>query len=74
MARTTGRTGRRQDEAPAAEVQKTTAAILAKAATMGIPYYVDPFISLSFMALPVIPEIRLSDMGLFDVVNFRLIQ
>ena len=61
-------------EAPAAEVQKTTAAILAKAATMGIPYYVDPFISLSFMALPVIPEIRLSDMGLFDVVNFRLIQ
>ncbi len=54
-------------------VQKNTTAILEKAKSMGIPYHVDPFISLSFMALPVIPEIRLTDKGLFDVTKFELI-
>ena len=33
-----------------------------------------PFALLSFIALPVIPELRLSDMGLVDVVEFKLIQ
>ena len=32
-----------------------------------------PFITHSFIALPVIPEIRLTDMGLFDVKRFELI-
>ncbi len=31
-----------------------------------------PFMSLSFMALLVIPALKLSDKGLFDGVNFRL--
>ncbi|MFD1361926.1 adenine deaminase [Lentibacillus salinarum] len=31
----------------------------------------NPFITLSFMALPVIPEIKLTDMGLFDVKSFK---
>lgn len=31
----------------------------------------NPFITLSFMALPVIPEIKLTDMGLFDVDSFK---
>ncbi|MEG2205677.1 MAG: adenine deaminase [Oscillospiraceae bacterium] len=61
-------------EEKAEVVQNKTGEILALASGMGIPYYVDPFVSLSFMALPVIPEIRLSDMGLFDVVNFRIIR
>jgi adenine deaminase len=30
----------------------------------------DPFMTLSFMALPVIPELKLTDMGLFDVMRF----
>jgi adenine deaminase len=30
-------------------------------------------ILLSFLALAVIPELRLSDLGLVDVTNFRLI-
>lgn len=29
-----------------------------------------PFMTLSFMALPVIPELKLTDQGLFDVRNF----
>ncbi|MBE0524782.1 MAG: adenine deaminase [Methanosarcinales archaeon] len=32
-----------------------------------------PFITHSFITLPVIPEIRLTDMGLFDVKRFELI-
>jgi len=32
-----------------------------------------PFMTLSFMALLVIPEIKLSDKGLFDVLNFKFI-
>ena len=30
-----------------------------------------PFMTLSFMALPVIPEIKLSDKGLFDAISFN---
>ncbi len=32
-----------------------------------------PFSTLSFMALPVIPELRLTDLGLVDVGEFKLI-
>ncbi|MFV0412601.1 MAG: adenine deaminase [Oscillospiraceae bacterium] len=59
--------------APYREVQKTTGEIIALAREMGIPYYLDPFISLSFMALPVIPSLRLTDKGLFDVEKFCLV-
>jgi adenine deaminase len=33
-----------------------------------------PFATLSFLALPVIPELRLTDLGLVDVVAFKLIK
>jgi len=33
-----------------------------------------PFAALSFLALPVIPELRLTDLGLVDVNEFKLIQ
>ena len=33
-----------------------------------------PFALLSFLALPVIPELRLTDLGLVDVVEFKLIR
>jgi adenine deaminase len=32
----------------------------------------DPFTTLSFLALPVIPELRLTDLGLVDVASFQL--
>ena len=35
---------------------------------------VSPFSTLSFLALPVIPELRLTDLGLVDVGEFRLIK
>ena len=55
-------------------VRDATAAILKQASGMGIPYHVDPFITLSFLALPVIPELRLTDRGLFDVVRFAPVE
>ena len=33
----------------------------------------DPFMSLSFLALPVIPELKLTDMGLVDVNTSSLV-
>jgi adenine deaminase len=33
-----------------------------------------PFMTLSFMALLVIPEIKISDKGLFDVTRFEFIE
>jgi adenine deaminase 3 len=42
-----------------------------KAHEMGVPGGMDPFISLSFLALPVIPEIRITPRGLCLVQNGR---
>ncbi len=33
----------------------------------------DPFMSLSFLALPVIPKLKITDLGLVDVENFALV-
>ena len=40
---------------------------------MGVNPEIDPFITLSFMALPVIPELRITDCGLFDVGSFGFV-
>ncbi len=44
-----------------------------KAYKMGVPKGMDPFLTLSFMALPVIPEIRCTPRGMYDVVEGRLV-
>ena len=33
----------------------------------------DPFMALSFLALPVVPELRLTDKGLVDVSRFQIV-
>ena len=33
----------------------------------------DPFMTLSFLALPVIPEIKITDLGLVDVTTFNML-
>jgi adenine deaminase len=33
----------------------------------------NPFLALSFLSLPVIPDLKITDKGLFDVVNFKFI-
>ena len=40
---------------------------------LNIEKSIDPFMTLSFLALPVIPDIKLTDMGLFDVNTFSFV-
>ena len=44
--------------------------VIKKAYEAGVDPDIDPFITLSFMALPVIPKLRITDCGLFDVEQF----
>ncbi len=46
--------------------------LLAKARIWG-SRLANPFIALSFLALPVIPELKLTDRGLVDVGKFKLV-
>jgi adenine deaminase len=48
--------------------------LLKEAGKLEINKNIDPLITLSFLALPVIPEIRITDRGLFDVTKFNFIQ
>jgi adenine deaminase len=41
---------------------------------LGVNKEIDPFMTLSFLALPVIPNIKLTDKGLFDVVKFDFME
>lgn len=40
---------------------------------LGVNKELDPFMTLAFLALPVIPEIKVTDKGLFDVTKFEFI-
>jgi adenine deaminase len=55
-------------EAVAAAYQSLRAA----AGAQGSPLH-DPFMAMSFMALEVIPELKLTDKGLVDVNQFALV-
>ncbi|MEO1129311.1 MAG: adenine deaminase C-terminal domain-containing protein, partial [Planctomycetota bacterium] len=45
---------------------------LCAARDLGCPHH-DPFMPLSFLPLPVIPSLKLSDQGLVDVDRFELV-
>ncbi|MGC9529095.1 MAG: adenine deaminase [Candidatus Bipolaricaulaceae bacterium] len=57
---------------PLAEVARRAEEVTAAAAALGCPLP-DPFMTLSFLALPVIPALKLTDRGLVDVGSFRLV-
>jgi adenine deaminase len=40
---------------------------------LGVSRQVEPIMTLCFMSLPVIPELKLTDLGLFDVTKFAFI-
>lgn len=50
-------------------VNETLRTMKAQARLMGVAEGIDPFLTLSFLSLPVIPEIRITTRGLYDVVN-----
>ena len=57
---------------PLEEVVASLERLQALAREMGCPLP-SPFSTMSFLALPVIPELRLTDRGLVDVNSFRLL-
>ncbi len=60
-------------EKPLAEVAAVTEELNRAAAELGCTLHA-PFMALSFLALPVIPELKLTDMGLVDVGAFDFVE
>lgn len=54
-------------EEPLPEVNRKLEDSKKKASALGVSDGVDPFMTLSFMALPVIPSLRITTRGVFDV-------
>lgn len=65
--------GRSDDNQPVAAVRAGYDGLLAAAAELGSPLH-DPFMAMSFMALEVIPKLKLTDMGLVDVERFDFVE
>ncbi|HUL29596.1 MAG TPA: adenine deaminase C-terminal domain-containing protein, partial [Thermodesulfobacteriota bacterium] len=59
-------------ESPVARVNQQLEDLHRSAKTLGckVP---DPFMTLSFLSLPVIPELKITDKGLVDVNQFKLV-
>lgn len=60
-------------DAPLHEILAAQCRLLNEAAALRVQNESDPFITLSFLALPVIPEGRLTDQGVFQVSAQRFI-
>ena len=56
-------------EEPLEDVNRKLEDAKIKAAELGVSPGVDPFMTLSFMALPVIPSLRITTRGVFDVTQ-----
>ncbi len=52
------------------QVEKTFSEMALIAKKKGVSQTLDPFLTLSFLSLPVIPELKLTDCGLFDTNIF----
>ena len=59
-------------ELPLEQVRRQYDTMIAHAQTLGsaLP---DPFMTMSFMALEVIPKLKLTDVGLVDVEQFKVV-
>jgi len=56
--------------APAETVARETAKLSKLAYEAGVKREYEPFMTLAFLSLPVIPKLRITDKGLFDVDKF----
>ena len=60
-------------DSPLVEVNEKLEAAKDAAHTLGVGHGIDPFMTLSFMALPVIPTLRITTRGIIDVVTQQYI-
>ena len=58
---------------PLEQVNEALEQAKAAAFALGASSGIDPFMTLSFMALPVIPTLRLTTRGVIDVVSQRYV-
>ncbi len=65
--------GLMSDDDPQTVVKKNQD-LIQTAHKLSVPMDVDPLFTLSFLSLPVIPELRLTDCGLFDVNTFSMVE
>ena len=56
-------------EEPLVTVNEKLETAKEKAFALGVGRGIDPFMTLSFMALPVIPSLRITTRGVFDVTT-----
>lgn len=49
------------------EIEQILRALYQQAHALGVPEQLDPFVALSFICLPVIPSLRITTKGLYDV-------
>ena len=59
-------------EAPIREIRASLDSVVEAAGTLGSPLH-DPFMAMSFLALEVIPALKITDLGLVDVEAFELV-
>jgi adenine deaminase len=59
-------------EDPFEKVSRGFEALIAAAHELGADMH-DPFMALSFLGLPVIPALKLTDKGLVDVTQFKFV-
>ena len=58
-------------EQPLAVMRDSMRDLLAAARSLGCPLS-NPYMQMAFLALPVIPELKLTDLGLVNVTKFEL--
>jgi len=57
---------------PLSEVHRLSQELKKAAKSLGTKLP-DPFMTLSFLALPVIPALKITDLGLVDVRQFKIV-
>ena len=57
---------------PFEEVHESLIALRTAAGSLGVTL-VEPFLQLAFLALPVIPALKITDRGMVDVEKFEII-
>ena len=74
VAGRTGAADRRPDEPRAVRGGRATTCIALRAAAKALGCVLpEPFLQVAFLPLPVIPHLKITDRGLFDVDRFALL-
>ncbi len=60
-------------DAPPEQTERKLREMTATARGMGVPEGIEPFVTSSFLALPVIPELRITNKGVFDLSEQRFL-